>query len=230
MNVQELLKELESLGAEQNRKIYRRHGVTEEQYGLSFANLRQVQKRIKQDHRLAMELWATGNHDCRILATLIADPAQADDRLLDSWANDLSNYIIADAFSGFVGQTTMAREKAEKWSQSEDEWTGRTGWHLMAHLAMKHLGLPDGYFEDRLEIIEGEIHSGKNRVKDAMNNALIAIGIRNDHLEELALAAAQRIGEVEVDHGKTGCKTPDAGPYIRRAVERKKSRKKAPAS
>jgi hypothetical protein len=67
-------------------------------------------------------------------------------------------------------------------------------------------------------------------VRDAMNSALIAIGIRNSHLEELALSAAQRIGKVEVDHGKTNCKTPDAAAYIRRTLDYRQSRQKSKAS
>ena len=43
-----------------------------------------------------------------------------------------------------------------------------------------------------------------------MNGALIAIGVRNPKLEALTVAAAKRIGTVEVDHGDTDCKTPDA--------------------
>ena len=42
-----------------------------------------------------------------------------------------------------------------------------------------------------------------------MNGALISIGIRNAKLEKLAIAAAKRIGKVEVDHLETSCKTPD---------------------
>jgi len=59
-------------------------------------------------------------------------------------------------------------------------------------------------------------------VRNAMNNALIAIGIRNPHLEKKAIAAAQKIGKVEVDHGETGCKTPDAIPYIQKSLDRKR--------
>lgn len=225
MDYQTLLKELEDLGTAQNRKVYARHGVGENQYGISFGNLRQLQKRIKRDHGLAQQLWESGNHDCRVLATMIADPSQADDRLLESWVNDLDNYVISDAFSGLVGQTGLARDRAESWSRSDDEWTGRTGWLVMARLAMKDSELPDSYFEERLETIEKEIHSRKNRVRDAMNNALIAIGIRNRQLEPQALAAARRIGRVEVDHGETGCKTPDAADYIRKTLERRNQKK-----
>jgi hypothetical protein len=39
-----------------------------------------------------------------------------------------------------------------------------------------------------------------------------------------ALDASKRIGTVEVDHGETGCKTPDAAPYIRKMVERSRAK------
>ena len=32
--------------------------------------------------------------------------------------------------------------------------------------------------------------------------------------------AARRIGEVHVDHGETGCKTPDAAAYIQKMADR----------
>jgi hypothetical protein len=51
-----------------------------------------------------------------------------------------------------------------------------------------------------------------------MNNALIAIGTRNDALEARAVAIAVKIGKVRVDHGETGCKTPDAAEYIAKAL------------
>jgi hypothetical protein len=54
---------------------------------------------------------------------------------------------------------------------------------------------------------------------------LIAIGIRNSALEKKALAAARQIGKVAVDHGETGCKTPDATAYIQKARARKRAAK-----
>jgi hypothetical protein len=57
-----------------------------------------------------------------------------------------------------------------------------------------------------------------------MNMALIAIGLRSPALRKAATEAARRIGPVEVDHGDTGCKTPDAIAYIAKSWERKKAR------
>ena len=229
MDIQDAMNQLQEMGTAQNRKIYARHGVGENMFGISYANLNKLAKAAKRDHSLALELWATGNHDARVLAAMVADPAQADESLLEAWLADLDSYVITDAFSGFVGKTSMARGKGEEWISSDDEWPGRAGWHLVAHLAMKDQGLPDAYFAAHLATIESEIHASKNRVKDAMNSALISIGIRNDALEEQALAAADRIGKVEVDHGETGCKTPDAADYIRRTLARRRQKAAAAA-
>ncbi len=229
MNLQEAMQQLQEMGTAQNRKVYARHGVRDDMFGVSYTNLNKLAKAIRRDHSLALELWATGNHDARVLATMVADPGRADESLLGAWLNDLDSYVITDAFSGFVGKTGLAQRKSEEWTVSEAEWTGRAGWHLVAHLAMKEQELSDTYFTAHLATIEGEIHARKNRVRDAMNSALIAIGIRNDGLEQQALTAAARIGKVEVDHGETGCKTPDAADYIRRTLDRRRQKAKAAA-
>ena len=129
--------------------------------------------------------------------------------------------LILAALAGFAGQ---ARDKAEQWRNATGEWPGRAGWHLVAQLAMQDADLPDAYFLARLDDIEREIHTRKNRVRDAMNNALIAIGLRSPALEPPALAAAARLGKVVVDHGPTGCKTPDAAAYIHRALSRRQKK------
>jgi 3-methyladenine DNA glycosylase AlkD len=43
--------------------------------GVSIPDVRAVAKRCGIDHDLAVELWRTGIHEARILATLVADPA-----------------------------------------------------------------------------------------------------------------------------------------------------------
>ncbi len=215
---------LKSLGTAQNRKILARHGVGKEMYGVSLANLNRLTKEITKDHALAQELWRSGNHDARVLATTVADPLEVSPQLLDAWKSDLDNYVITDAFSRLVAKTRFAQDRLEHWTKSSQEWTGRAGWLVFALLAMKDGALEEEYLEARIPMIEERIHKAKNRVRDAMNSALIAIGARSDALAEKAVAAALRIGKVEVDHGRTGCKTPDAVAYIRKTRARKKRR------
>ncbi|RMH69917.1 MAG: DNA alkylation repair protein [Gemmatimonadetes bacterium] len=222
MTYEEAMHALEAAGTAQNRKVYQRHGVPEPVFGVSYANLDKLKKQIKVDHALATALWASGNHDARVLATKIADPQQADDTLLDQWVTDLNNYVICDALSAYVAKTALAQTKMEQWVLAEEEWIGSTGWNVLAHLAMKDKKLPDAYFEAYLPQIEARIHQSKNRIRYAMNGALIALGLRSDALAEKAIAVAERIGTVAVDHGETGCKTPSAVEYIQKGRARKK--------
>jgi 3-methyladenine DNA glycosylase AlkD len=224
MNLNSALRELKRRGTAQNRKVYRRHGVGENMYGVSIADLRLLAKQIKTDRGLAVQLWATGNHDAQILATLIADPDQFDAKTLDAWSRDLSNYVITDQFAGLVARTAYWQKKAEKWHRARGEWIGRAGWNLIGQLALHDPALPDRYFEPYLIEIETGIHQQKNRVREAMNNALIAIGVRDADLQDKALSIAHVIGPVEVDHGETNCKTPDATEYILRTVAHRQHR------
>ncbi len=219
--ITEIMNELKAFGTEQNRKIYRRHGVGDNQFGVSVANLRALKKKIKINHALAQQLWETGNHDARNLAALIADPKQADEGLLDHWIHGADNYVMTDCISGFAASTPFARTKSEAWRESNEEWVATAGWTLVSHLAMNDKTLPDSYFLPLIARIEREIHTRKNRVRYAMNNALIAIGGRSADLKEKALQAGATIGEVHVDHGETNCETPDACAYIEKMWARK---------
>ncbi|MHC4941281.1 MAG: DNA alkylation repair protein [Planctomycetota bacterium] len=221
MTRNEVLKELKAMGTAQNRKVYPRHGVKGPAFGVSYANLGKLKKRIKSDQPLAEQLWASGNHDARILATMIADPEAMSAKTLDAWARDLDNYVLTDAFSTMLARTRFAPARADKWASARSEWKAAAAWNICASLDR-----PDAYFEERLAAIEAGIHDARNRVKHSMNQALIGIGVRNANLQGKATAAARRIGKVDVDHGETGCKTPDAAAYIRKTVEHRKKRKK----
>ncbi len=220
MTEQEVMAELEAMGTAQNRKIYQRHGAQEPLFGVSYANLGVLRKRIKRDQPLAEALWATGNHDARVLATMIADPKAISHLTVDTWTRDLNSYPVADAVAGLVAKTPFARACVEPWVNSDEEWVERCGWHLIGQLAMTDKDLPDAYFTPYLARIADTIHGQKNRVREAMNNALIAIGGRNDSLANEATRVAKAIGTVHVDHGETGCRTPNPRPYIQKMRDR----------
>lgn len=217
----EVMVELENCGTAQNRKVYCRHGVSAEMFGVSYAHLGKLRKKIEVDQDLALELWSSGNHDARILATMVADAERMDDETLEQWVKDLDNYVLTDAFSALAARTPLATKKMEKWTKSKQEWVGAAGWNILTQLATKG-DVPDAACERYLETIETGIGKAKNRVRHSMNMALIAIGLRNPKLEKQAIAAAKHIGKVEVDHGETGCKTPEAIAYMAKAKARKK--------
>ncbi|WP_442604371.1 DNA alkylation repair protein [Paenibacillus sp. KN14-4R] len=223
MDLQAALSTLESLGTEQNRKTFKRHGAGDNLYGVSFANLNKLKKSIKVDQSLAEQLWATGNTDARTLATMIADPKLMTSEQVDSWIQDTQYSCLIDEFvKHVVAKTPFALTKMELWTASDDEWIGRAGWQTLACLALSKQEIDDTQFEQYLEIIRNHIHEHKNRTREAMNIALIAIGVRNEHLETKAKDVARAIGQVHVDHGDTACKTPDAISYMDKTNARKK--------
>ncbi len=224
MEKAKVLKQLESLGTAQNRKVYARHGVEGDLYGVSYADLGKLKKTIKVDHALARELWASGNHDARMLAAMVADPEQVTQAELEAWAKDLHNYVLADAFAALASASPHARKLMAKWMRASGEWIGACAWNVLARLAAIDPSLTDEELGRALGTIEERIHRSPNRVRYAMNTAVIAIGCRNARLQGLATAAAKRIGQVEVDHGETGCKTPDAAAYIAKVVSHRRTK------
>lgn len=232
MNLAEAMAQLEQMGTETNRRIYRNHGASDPVFGVSTANLKTLVKAIKKDHALAKQLWDTGNYDAQILATMIADPQQMTRENLDEWAKTLNSYPLADYVADVIFKTPFTEEKIHQWQNSEHEWLGRIGWHLIAKQAANK-NRPDSEFEAYLPVIEAEIHTRLNRTRQAMNNALIAIGSRGGQIMEKAIESAARIGPVDIDHGNTNCETPDAIPYIRKAVayaEKKAAKNAVPSS
>ena len=223
MTLNQALHHLAVAGSAQTRKTYARHGAGPKMFGVSYAVLGKLTKQIKRDHALALELWASGWLDARVLATMIADPAQATAMQLDAWVADCDNRGMAGALATFAANSAVAEAMAAKWCSDAREFVAVAGWDVVAVLAMNST-LPDAKFAALLKTIERDIHGAQNHVRYAMNGALIAIGGRNAKLEALAVGAAKRIGKVEVDHGNTGCKTPDAVAYIAKTKARRAKR------
>ena len=143
--------------------------------------------------------------------------------LLNKWVQEVDYYCLMDVLMTAICTSPIAIERMEDWTKSDDEWIGRAGWSLLANIAIKNKTLQDDFFSPYLEEIKVNIHNEKIE-KEAMNSALIAIGIRNEDLERKAIEIAREIGKVHVDHGATSCKTPDAESYIK--SERKSCKKK----
>ena len=210
----EVMKALEKEGSAQTRKTYARHGAVEPMFGVSFAALKALHKRIGVDHDLARALWDTGNFDARNLAVKVVDPARMSSSDLDRWARDNSVRMCTLYVSALAAEGPHGSAKSAQWLSSKEEVVRCTGWGLVGQMVARAEGLPDSWFADRLAEIERGIRSAPNQERYAMNGTLIAIGGRSPALRKAALAAAKRIGRVEVDHGDTSCKTPEAAPYI----------------
>lgn len=216
LSLVEVMSALEKAGSAQTRKTYARHGATGSMFGVSFADLKVLVKRIKVDQELAEALWNTGNVDARNLAVKVADPRLMSPKSLDRWALDMGRGCHAYvAYLAAEGPHKMSR--AEAWLKSKSEAQRRCGWMLSGVLTKLDPTVPLDWFTSRIAAIQNTIHEAPNHEREAMNGALISIGCRDAVTRKAALLAAKRIGPVSVDHGDTACETPDAGAYIEKA-------------
>lgn len=216
MTLAAAMEALRGAGTEQNRKTYARHGAVGDMFGVSFAFLATLVKRIGVDHDLARALFETKNLDARKLALKIADPDRVTPEELDRWTASELPRMCGGYVAMLAAESPHGRSTAERWLASVDPGTRCAGWGLAAQLASRDRSVPGAWFEGRLAALERGIHEVSDGERYARNGALIAFGGRSAGLRDKALAAARRIGHVEVDHGETYCQTPDAAAYIRK--------------
>lgn len=223
MSAREILTALKKLGKPQTAAIYKRHGSGDNVFGVLTSEIAKLQKKIKIDHTLAMELWETENAEARVLALQVADPekltrAGAGGLLKDGPVRFLGCYLC-----GLLARSPIAHETMHAWMKSPEESPREMGYGIFgACLKDDPDSISDADAEKVLAAIEAEIQRSPNWARYAMNGALISIGVFKPTLRKKAIEAAKRIGKVEVDHGETNCKTPDAVLYIEKASKRKR--------
>ncbi len=190
-----VLRELKALADARVRAKMAYFGVhVSKAHGISAPVLHGLAKRIGKDHRLARELWTTGIHEARILATLIGESEKITAAEMDRWARDFDSWDIVDAACCYLyAHARPAWKKAAAWSWRREEFVKRASFSMIAYLSYKDEAAPDARFARFLRVIEREAHDERNFVKKAVNWALRNIGKRNARLNREAIRAAERI-------------------------------------
>jgi len=156
--------------------------------------LRKMAREIGKDHALAQELWASGIHEARLLASFVDKPEMVTEAQLESWVKEIDSWDICDqCCSNLFDKTGFAYRKAVEWSEREEEFVKRAGFTLMAALAVHDKKATDEEFLKFLIIIKREAIDNRNYVKKAVNWSLRQIGKRNPYLNKMAIQNAKEI-------------------------------------
>jgi 3-methyladenine DNA glycosylase AlkD len=190
-----VLRELKSLADPKLRAKMEYFGVrVPHAHGISAPVLHSLAKRIGKDHSLAVELWTTGNHEARILATLIGESERVTGAEMERWVRDFDSWDVVDAACCYLyAYAKPAWNKVAKWSRRREEFEKRAAFSLIAYLSYKDLEAKDTRFRACLRIIEREAYDDHNFVRKAINWALRNIGKRNLRLNREAIRAAEKI-------------------------------------
>ena len=199
MQYENILKKLKALSNLKAVEGMVRFGINPENtYGVSVPNLRKMAKEIGKDHSLAQQLWASGIHEVRILASMIDDSNQVTKRQMDEWIKDFDSWDVCDqCCMNLFDKTPMAWEKAVEWTKREKEFEKRAGFTLMACLAWHDKESPDKKFLVFLLAIKRKADDDRNYVKKAVNWALRNIGKRNLSLNKKAIETAKEIQKMD---------------------------------
>jgi 3-methyladenine DNA glycosylase AlkD len=223
MTAQEILAEIKPLGRDSYRNVLFNHGIPEPCYGVKIEELKKIQKRIKMDYRLALDLYDTGVYDAMYLAGLIANDAKMTKKDLQHWAENACAPLTGSTVAWVAAGSPHALEVALKWIDSPKDLIASAGWATLGSLvAIK----PDSeldlaQFKALLQRVQKEIHSAPNTTRRKMNNFIIAVGTYVQPLTRFAVQIAEKIGPVDVDVGNTSCQIPFAPDYIRKAEKRR---------
>lgn len=223
MTAKEILVALEAMGSPSTKKVYAKHGAVEPFFGVKVSDIKTIVKQVKQNHSLAMELYASGNSDAMYLAGLISSPKEMSKKDLQLWVNNARWYMHSEyTVAWTAAESVFARELALAWIVSSNELTATAGWSTYASyiLITPNEKLDLNELKTLLDKIEISISEAQNRVKYAMNNYLIVLGSQVQELHREALVVATKLGTVDVEMGGTACAVPDAKDYIEKSVSK----------
>jgi len=219
---QSILAEIKPLGSDGYKRVLFNHGITEPCFGVKIEELKKIQKRIKMDYRLALDLFDTGNYDARYLAGLIADDAKMTKKDLQHWVKTACPTTARWTVATVAAGNPHGYELALEWIESDKDMVSAAGWGTLSGIVSTK---PDeeldlAKLKQLLQRVERTIHKAPDDTRYQMNGFVISVGSYVKSLTELAKQTGEKIGEVTVDMGNTACKVPFAPDYIRKVEKR----------
>lgn len=194
MIVSEVLTELKTLSNPAHFAQLERFGIENSNaFGIKIPDLRLFAKKIGKNHELALELWETGIHEARILASFIDDSKQVTEKQFDAWVRDFDSWDICDQCCSLLIQSPFAKDKIVSYSIANEEFVKRTAFVLICALVIYDKKAPNESFYPYFELMEREAWDERNFVRKAVNWALRQIGKRNEALRLKAIECAERI-------------------------------------
>src|SRR6266508_1830820 len=223
MTAKDIVAELKKLATAQTKKTWMNHGAQEPCLGVKVEDMKKIQKRVKLDYQLALDLYDTGNYDAMYLAGLIADDARMTRKDLQRW--------VEKAYAGSLPGSTVpwvaagsphGRELALEWIESAKPLVATAGWATLSSL----VAIKDDAELDLAELkrllsrVQKTIHQAPDAVRPGMNSFIIALGSYVKPLTELAIQTGEAIGPVTADLGNSNCQVFSAPDYIRKVQKR----------
>lgn len=216
VGVDEVRAELAALEDPRIRAVNERHG---DDHGVNLTQLRAVAKRLRTQHDLALDLWATGDTAARLVAILVCRPRDLSAAELDAMLRDARVPKVRDWLVGYVvKKSPHVEELRTAWFDDPDPAVAASGWALTSDRVVKR---PDGLdLPGLLDLVEAHMRDAPENLQWAMNECLAMIGIHHPALRARALTIGERLRVLEDYPTPPGCTSPYAPVWIAEMVRR----------
>jgi 3-methyladenine DNA glycosylase AlkD len=210
------LAELAALENAKVRAVNLEHG---DDHGVNLGKLRAIGKRLKGQHAVGLELWASGDTAARLLASLVLKPKQLSAAELDAMVREVRAPKLLDwMIVNLVKPGPHAETLRLAWKDGDD-LVGRAGWSLTTDRVAKGAAGLD--LNALLDQIERELQAAAERKQWSMNHCLAEIGIHHPQHRRRAIAIGERL-KVLIDYPTSpGCTSPYAPAWIAEGVRRR---------
>ena len=187
---------LEALANPVNVAGQQRFGIRgEKMLGISVYDLRKLARGVK-DHALAQQLWDSGVHDARLLATMVDDPLLVTREQMNAWVEDFDSWDICDqATDNLFIYAEGILDLIPQWAEREEEFVRRAAFASVAAIAWNGKHIPDEVVAGFFPLIEQYAEDPRNFVKKAVNWALRNMGKNRASLREAAVRCARQLTE-----------------------------------
>ena len=160
----------------------------EETYGLNHTAIQKASKDFEKDPFLADELYASNNHDLKVLAAHIDDPESYTKDELEKRSDQLYLSPFGEKFCQKVmAKSPYAVHFVDMWVKSDNASMRCFGYLTLQELAKLKNNLADDFFSDHLEGIASRIPNASEDAKKCMISALSSIAKRSEGLQQASL-------------------------------------------
>jgi 3-methyladenine DNA glycosylase AlkD len=212
----EVLAELDALADPKVREANEKRG---DDHGVNLGKLRQLAKRLKTQHELAWELWATNDTAARLLAIRVCRPKLYEADELDAMLREARAPKVQDWLVNYVvKKNPHAEELRLRWFADADPVVASAGWELTTDRVAKDPAVLN--LTGLLDTVESEMKDAPDRLQWAMNHCLAEIGIQHPDQRARAIDIGERLEVLKDYPTPPNCTSPFAPIWITEMVRR----------
>ena len=165
-------------------------------WGVSFADLKDMAQKYGKDRPLAVELWKRNIRECQILACLIMPAEEFPQEMAEIWMEQVQTPEIANMLAfNLLQDTDYAPELAFRWLASDKPLYELCAYTLLGRLFQRGMAPNERGINELLDQATVAMSGDNVMVKHAACNCLNKFGDLDEEYRQLALKVIEHAHE-----------------------------------